>query len=80
MVLSDFLSKQKTDKSNPLEIIPISFSLRKILHESYYKISDMARTVDLEMDKYMVQTRSQAKSSGLNVPQCKQRFDPTHET
>ena len=29
MVLSDFLSRQKTDDSNPHEIIPISFSLRK---------------------------------------------------
>ena len=69
MVLSDFLSRQKTDDSNPHEIIPISFSLRKFLHESYYKISDMTRTVDLEMDKYMVQTRTQAKSSGVNVPE-----------
>ena len=46
MVLSDFLSRPKTDDSNPHEIIPISFSLRRILHESYYKISDMTRTVD----------------------------------
>ena len=38
MVLSDFPSRQKTDDSNPHEIIPISFSLRKVLHESYYKI------------------------------------------
>ena len=28
MVLSDFLSRQKTDDSNPHEIIPISFTLR----------------------------------------------------
>ena len=69
MVLSDFLSKQKTDDSNPHEIIPISFSLRKALHGSYYKISDMTRTVDSETDKYMVQTRSQAKSSGVKVPE-----------
>ena len=69
MVFSDFLSRQKTDDSNPHEIIPISFSLRKVLHESYYKISDITRTVNLEMDKYMVQTRAQAKSSGVNVPE-----------
>ena len=36
MVLSDFLSRQKTDDSNPHQIIPISFSLRKVLHKSYY--------------------------------------------
>ena len=28
MVLSDFLSRQKTDDSNPHELIPILFSLR----------------------------------------------------
>ena len=35
MVLSDFLSRQKSDNTDPHEIIPISFSLRKVLHESY---------------------------------------------
>ena len=69
MILSDFLSRQKTDDSNPHKIIPISFSLRKVLHECYYKISDMTRTVDLETDKYMLHTRSQAKSSGVKVPE-----------
>ena len=69
MVISDFLSRQKTDDSNPHEIIPISFSLRRILHESYYKISDVTRTIDSGTDKYMVQTRSQAKSSGVKVPE-----------
>ena len=69
MVLSDFLSRQKTDDSNPHEIITISFHLRKVLHESYYKISDMTRTVDIEKDKYMVHTRSQVKSSGVEVPE-----------
>ena len=59
MVLSDFLSRQKTDDNSPHEKIPIPFSLRKVLHESYYKISNMDRTVDSEPDKYMVQTRSQ---------------------
>ena len=68
-VLSDFLSRQKTDDSNPHEIIPILFSLREVLHEIYYKIGDITRTVDLETDKYMVQTRAQAKSSGVNVPE-----------
>ena len=68
MVFSDFLSRQKTDDSNPHEIIPISFSLRRVLHESYYKISDLAKTIDSRTDKYLVQTRSQVKSSGIKVP------------
>ena len=69
MVLSDFLSRQKTNDSNPHEIIPISFSLRKVLHESYYKINDITKTIDLKMDKYLVQTRAQANSTGVNVPE-----------
>ena len=69
MVLSEFPSRQKMDDSNPHEIIPISFSLRKVLHESYYKIGDLTRTDDLEMDKYLVQTRAKAKSSCVNVPE-----------
>ena len=69
MVLSDFPSRQKTDNSNPHEIITISFSLRRVLHESYYKISDVTKINDSGTDKYLVQTRSQAKSSGAKVPE-----------
>ena len=32
MILSDFLSRQNVDDSNPHEIIPISFNLRTVLH------------------------------------------------
>ena len=38
MVLSDFLSRQNNDDSNPHEIIPISFNMHKVLQENYYKI------------------------------------------
>ena len=69
MVLSDFLSRQKTGNSNPPEIIPISFNLRRVLHENYYKISDLTRTIDSGTDKYLVQTRSQAKASSVKVPE-----------
>ena len=62
MILSDFLSRQKVDDSNPHEIIPISFDMRNILQERYYRIK--SRRVE---DKYMVQTRSQAKASGVNL-------------
>ena len=34
MVLSDFLSRQKVDDSNPHEIIPISFNMREVLQEN----------------------------------------------
>ena len=56
MVLSDFLSRQNNDDSNPHEIIPISFNIHKVLHKNYYN-----------MEIYLVQTRSQAKSSGIKL-------------
>ena len=67
MVLSDFLSRQKMADSNPYEIIPISFTLRSQVDNNFYQINneiDQAR-----IDEYLVQTRSQAKSSGIKVPE-----------
>ena len=69
MALSDFLSRQKIDDSNCPEIIPISFSLRRVLHENYYKLDSLTETSKIETDKYLVQTRSQIKSSGIKVPE-----------
>ena len=69
MVLSDFLSRQKVDNSNPHEIIPISFSLRKVLHDSFYRLRNLTKITDSEMDKYMVQTRAQVKSSSIELPE-----------
>ena len=43
MVPSDFLSRQKSDNSNPHEIIPISLSLRKVLHESCYRLRNLKK-------------------------------------
>ena len=64
MMLSDFLSRQKIGDSNPYEIIPISFYTRYISQNRYYRIKS-ARVED----KYMVQTRSQDKASGVNLPE-----------
>ena len=71
MVLSDFLSRQRTDDSNPHEIIPISFSLRRILHESYYRISESTRIIDTRTDKYLVQTRSKQNLVALKCQRFK---------
>ena len=38
MVLSDFLSRQKHDDSEPHDIIPISFNIHNVLHEKYYNL------------------------------------------
>ena len=65
MILSDFLSKQKTDDSNPHDLIPISFMLRNQIDDHFYQISsgiDQPKT-----NKYLVQTRSQAKSSSIKI-------------
>ena len=52
MVLSDFLSRQHGDTSNPHEVIPISFNMGKVLQQNY---QNYAKT-------YLVQTRSQSKA------------------
>ena len=58
MVLSDFISRQNNDDSNTHEIIPISFNMHKVLHENYYNI-----------ENYLLQTRPQARSSGIKCPE-----------
>ena len=50
MVLSDFLSRQNNDDSNPHEITPLSFNMHKVLQENYYKI-----------ESYLVKTRQDLK-------------------
>ena len=49
MILSDFLSRQEIDKSDPHEIIPISFDMKTILNDRFYKVKE-------EKGKYLVQT------------------------
>ena len=61
MVLSDFLSRQKYNDRNLHEIISISFNMHQVLHEKYYDIENTR--------KYLVQTRSQTKSSGIKFPE-----------
>ena len=67
MVLSDFLSRQQTDDSNPHELIPISFSLRDQVSDYFYCIDNGINLP--RKDKYLVQTRSQVRSSGIRLPE-----------
>ena len=67
MVLRDFLSRQKTDDSNPHELIPISFMLRYQIDNCFYRIN--SRTDQSKTDKYLVETRSPSKSSGIKIPE-----------
>ena len=59
MILSDFLSRQNHDNSNPREIIPISFNMHNLLHKNYMGKSD----------NYLVQTWSQTRSNGIKLPE-----------
>ena len=72
MILSDFLSRQDINDEDTREIIPISFHMRSVLQDRYYNI-------DKDREKYMVQTRSQRKASGVQLPEVhgsRKRLDP----
>ena len=62
MILSDFLSRQDPGDEDTKEIIPISFNMKTVLQDKYYKVSE-------NEEKYMVQTRSQTKASGVQLPE-----------
>ena len=64
-VLSDFLSRQKTDDGNPHELIPISFMLRDQIDDHFYRIN--SRTDQPKTNRYFIQTRSQAKSTSIKI-------------
>ena len=59
--------QQKTDNINPHEIIPISFTLKSLSCEHFYQIDSTTRFSQTEANIYLVQIRSQAKSSGIKV-------------
>ena len=59
MILSDFLSRQMHDTSNPHEIIPISYIMYNALYKIYYRVDPT--------DRYLVQTQSQTKAAGVKL-------------
>ena len=61
MILSDFLSRQRIDRSSPHEIIPISFDMKAILKDKYYNVG--------KESKYLVHTHSQIKDGGIKPPE-----------
>ena len=66
MVLSDFLSQQNNDDSNPSKIIPISLNTYKILEDN----RDFGRCNDnIDNEKYLIQTCFQAKMSSTKLPE-----------
>ena len=72
MILSDFLSRQDPGDEDTNEIIPISFNMKLVLQDKYYNVNE-------NEEKYMVQTRSQTKASGVQLPEVhgsRKRLDP----
>ena len=67
-ILSDFLSRQIEDDSDPHEIIPISFNIKEILKENFQ---------NMVKDTYMVLTRSQTKVQA-NTPTERKRKIQNH--
>ena len=65
MVLSNFLSRQKTDDSNPHELISISFLLKSQVSDHFYCIDNEVSVP--RNDRYLVQTRSQVRSNGITL-------------
>ena len=63
MILSDFLSRQRTDNGNPYEIIPISFDMQAILRDRYYNVGQEKES------RYLLQTQSQANTIGIKLPE-----------
>ena len=61
MVLSGFLSRQKHDNNDPHKIIHISFNMYNALYETYYRTKPK--------DRYLVQTLSQMKATGITLPE-----------
>ena len=66
MILSDFLSRQNNNDSNPNEIIPISFDMYKILEKN---LNNFDKTNNFGDSKYLIQMHSQAKTSGIKIPE-----------
>ena len=62
-----FYLDRNMDDSNPHELIPISFSLKSQVSDYFYHIDNEINLP--RKDKYLVQTRSQVRSSGIRLPE-----------
>ena len=72
MILNDFLSRQDFGDEDKREITPISFNMKSVLQDKYYNVNE-------NEGKYMVQTRSQTKASGVQLPEVhgtRKKLDP----
>ena len=73
MVLSDFLSRQDPGDEDTKEIIYILFNMKTVLQDKCYNNNDENK------NRYLVQTRSQTKAKGKELPEVhgsSKRLDP----
>ena len=73
MVLSDFLCSQDPGDEDTKEIIPISFNMKTVLQDKCYNNNDENK------NRYLVQTRSQTKAKGEELPEVhgsSKKLDP----
>ena len=81
MILSDFLSQQKNDDSDPSEIIQISVNAYYILEENR-KVNVHINFPCKDENKFLIQTYPQAKTSGttlLEVHGVRKEMNPNLE-
>ena len=70
MVLSDFLSQQNNDDSNPHEITPILFDMYIILGDD---MNNFAKYINnFGNGKYLIQMHSQAKTSSTKLSEVQE--------
>ena len=77
MIISDFLSRQGNEDSDPSEIIPVSFNVYNILEENR-KLGSLGMH-EKDEGKFLVQMCSQAKTSSttlLEVHGIRKKLDP----
>ena len=55
IILSDLMSRQKHDKNNPHEVIPLSLNMQEVLHSKHYNIHEI-----INRNNNYFKTRSQA--------------------
>ena len=65
MILSNILSRQNNDDSNPSEIIPISFDMYNILESN---LNSFDKNNNFGNSKYLIHMHSQVKTTGTKLP------------
>ena len=78
MILCDFLSRIKSDDTDPDNLIPIAFHQMELepiqynpeeILKFFYGLEELGYTLIVDQDNYMIMTRGAAKKTGAKVPE-----------